>query len=134
MNKELESIIVKTFFEKRIQDRVLFELCSSKKRKDALSRLCHNYKQTLNENYMIEIPKPNFSYLDIDALLKKNGASVNCYIISWNEDMDGKELPLTIALEKEVGSGMPTLISCIPNKLLYFEAEQVNGPPPRYIF
>jgi hypothetical protein len=47
--------------------------------------------------------------------------------------LDGKESLLTPALEKVVGSGMPTLISCIPNKLLYFEGEQVNGPPPRYI-
>jgi hypothetical protein len=82
MNKELESIIVKTFFEKRVQERILFELCSAKKRKDALSRLSHNYKQTLNEKYMIEISKPNSSYLDIEALLKKNRANENCYVIS----------------------------------------------------
>lgn len=36
MNKEVETIIVKTFFEKRIQERVLFELSAPKKRKDAI--------------------------------------------------------------------------------------------------
>jgi hypothetical protein len=46
MNKELETIMVKTFFVKRVQERVLFELSSRKKRKDALSCLSHNNKQT----------------------------------------------------------------------------------------
>jgi hypothetical protein len=28
---------------------------------------------------------------------------------------------------------MPSIVSCIPGKLAYFEAEQENGPPPRFI-
>lgn len=134
MNIEHEEIIVKTFFIKRIQDRVLFELSTrKKKRKDALSRLSHNYKKVLDENYMLEIPKPNSDYMEIAKLLQEYGAGVFCYVISWNNVIDGKELPLKIALEQVIGSGMPTLISCISNKLIYFEAEQVNGAPPRYI-
>ncbi|ULO05358.1 hypothetical protein H1230_19925 [Paenibacillus sp. 19GGS1-52] len=133
MNSELEIIVVKTFFEKRIQERVLFELSSPKKRKDAIGRLNHQYKQTLNENYMIEIPKPNSNYLHIANLLKNYGAGDYCYVISWSDSIDTQELPLTTALEKAVGLGMPTLISCIPNKLIYFEAEQEFGSPPRYI-
>ncbi|MFC5650626.1 hypothetical protein ACFPYJ_16135 [Paenibacillus solisilvae] len=133
MNIDLESIIVKTFFEKRIQERVLFELSALKKRKDAIGRLNHHYKQTLNEKYMIEIPKSNSNYLHIAALLKKHGADENCYVISWSDSLDGQELCLTTALEKAVGLGMPTLISCIPNRLIYFEAEQEFGSPPRYI-
>ncbi|MDQ6418517.1 hypothetical protein RB620_03610 [Paenibacillus sp. LHD-117] len=133
MNSELETIVVKTFFEKRIQERVLFELSSPKKRKDAIGRLNHHYKQTLNEHYMTEIPKPNSNYLHIATLLKKHDAGDNCYVISWNDSIDGQEMPLTSALEKAVGLGMPTLISCIPNKLIYFEAEQEFGSPPRYI-
>lgn len=133
MNSELETIVVKTFFEKRLQERVLFELFSPKKRKDAISRLNHDYKQTLNENYMKEIPKPNSNHLQITTLLKKHGAGDSCYVISWSDSMDGQEMPLITALEKAVGLGMPTLISCIPNKLIYFEAEQEFGSPPRYI-
>lgn len=38
MNKEIEEIIVKTFFVKRIQQRVLFELSSPQKRYDAFGR------------------------------------------------------------------------------------------------
>ncbi|MEM4992581.1 hypothetical protein WKH56_08570 [Priestia sp. SB1] len=133
MNTEIEKIIIKSFFAKRIQDRVLFELSSTKKRKDALSRLCHTYKTTLKEEYMIAIEKPNSDPVEIAALLKKNGAGNTCYVVSWNEEIDGKELPLLTALEKAVGYGMPTIIACIPNKLAYFEAEQEVLPSPRFI-
>ncbi|MDM5293093.1 hypothetical protein QUF81_07790 [Peribacillus simplex] len=34
MDKEMEKTIVKSFFTKRLQDRILFELSSAKKRKD----------------------------------------------------------------------------------------------------
>ncbi|MED4285197.1 hypothetical protein P4679_25080 [Priestia megaterium] len=133
MNKEIEKIIVKSFFAKRIQDRVLFELSSAKKRKDALSRLCHTYRTTLKEDYMITIEKPNSDPAEIVSLLKKNGAGDTCYVISWDEEMDGKELPLLTALENAVGMGMPSIVSCIPNKLAYFQAEQEVLPSPRFM-
>ncbi|OCA92581.1 hypothetical protein [Pseudobacillus wudalianchiensis] len=132
MNKELEEIIIKAFFVKRVQERVLFELASPKRRLDALSRLCHNYNTTLREQYMFKIPKPNSDKTEIEALLKKHGAEKLCYIISWNEEIDGQQMPLLSALENVVGFGMPSIISCIPGKLAYFESEQGYGPPPRY--
>ncbi|PGZ80542.1 hypothetical protein COE55_06700 [Priestia megaterium] len=133
MNKEIEEKVVKSFFAKRIQERVMFELFSSKNRDDALHRLNHTYTKTLKEEYMIEIPKPNSCADDIAKLLKQHGAGKQCYAISFNEDIDGKDLPLLTALEHAVGYGFPSLIVCIPDKLAYFEAEQVYGHPPRYI-
>jgi hypothetical protein len=38
MNKEIEEAIVKSFFNKNKQQRVLFELFSPQKRRDALCR------------------------------------------------------------------------------------------------
>jgi hypothetical protein len=133
MDKEQEEITVKSFFVKRIRERVMFELSSPKRRIDALSRLCHRPDITLIEKYMIEIPKPNSDPLDIEDLLKSYGAGNTCYVISYNKEIDGKHLPLRSALKSAVGFGMPSLISCIPGRLAYFEAEQENGPPPRYI-
>ncbi|RFU60133.1 hypothetical protein [Bacillus sp. V59.32b] len=133
MDIEIEKIIVKSFFAKRLQDRVLFELSSSKKRKDALSRLSHTYFTTLREKYMFEIPKPNSDPFEIAKLMKEHGAGELCYAISWDEEIDGRELSLLTALEVAVGEGFPTIISCIPGKLAYFEAEQEYGPPPRFI-
>ena len=133
MDKELEEIIVKAFFAKRIQQRVLFEFYSPQKREDAIHRLCHDYSVTFREEFMIEIPKPNSSPVEIENLLKKQGAGSDCYAISWNGSIDGKHLDLRSALEKAVGSGFPSIISCISGKLAYFEAEQEYGPPPRFI-
>lgn len=82
---------------------------------------------------MIEIPKPNSNPEKIAEIMKMHGAGEICYSISWCEEIDGKELPLLMALEKAVGFGMPSIVSCIPGKLAYFEAEQEYGAPPRFI-
>jgi hypothetical protein len=133
MDKQHEEIIVKSFFNKRLQDRVIFELTSAKKRKDAIGRLSHNYMDLLNNKYMIEIPKPNSDYVEIIELLKRYGAKEVCYVISYDENLDGKALLLLEAMKNSVGNGMPSIISCIPGELAYFEAEQVMGAPPRFI-
>lgn len=133
MDKEIEKIIVKTFFTKRLQDRVLFEMSSAKKRKDALSRLCHSYGTTLRNEYMVDIPKPNSDPEAIAKVLKQNGAGNSCYVLSWNEEIDGQKLPLLTALEHAVGMGMPSIISCILDKLAYFEGELEALPPPRFL-
>lgn len=133
MKKEMEELIVKSFFEKNVQDRVLHELFSPKKRDHALNRLCHEYQRMLKSKYMIEILPPNSDPQDIYELLIKNGAKKKCYSLSYNENIDGKKLPLLEALEHAVGFGFPSIISCIPGELAYFEAEQVYGSPPRYI-
>ncbi|MEW4212127.1 hypothetical protein Q0O85_26785 [Priestia megaterium] len=133
MNRTQEQLIVKAFFEKRIQERVLHELSSPKKRLDALNRLCHSYSTTLRKKYLIELSKANFNKEDLETLLRKYGPIKQCYVISWNKDIDGKEIPLSTALEHTVGLGMPSIISCIPGELAYFESEQGYGAPPRYV-
>ncbi|TWT25852.1 hypothetical protein [Planomicrobium sp. CPCC 101110] len=133
MKKEMEELIVKSFFEKNVRERVLHELFSSKKRDHALNRLCHEYHRMLKGKYMVEIPPPNSDPQDIYKLLIKNGAEKKCYSLSYNEKIDGKELPLQEALEQAVGFGFPSLILCVPGELAYFEAEQGFGPAPRYI-
>lgn len=133
MDKEYEEMLVKDFFRKRLQDRIIFELSSEEKRTSALNRLCHNYEEVLDENYMIEIPKPNSDYNKILKLLKSYGARDNCYVISYNKDIDGQFWLLSSALQKVVGFGMPSIVSCLPNKLLYFESEQIYGSPNRFV-
>lgn len=133
MEKEMEELIVKSFFEKNVRERVLHELSSSKKRDHALNRLCHEYRKMLKAKYLIEIPPPNSDPKDIYELLKRNGAEKMCYSMSYNDKIDGEELPLQEALGQAVGFGFPSIISCIPGKLAYFEAEQGFGPAPRYI-
>lgn len=133
MDREYEEKIVRTFFVKRLQARVMFELSCSQKRRDALGRLCHESEETLINKYMMEIPKPNSDYLEIVSLLKRYGADKLSYCISLNNNIDGKYLPITVTLENAVNFGLASLISCIPNKLAYFQEEQCYGPPRRFI-
>lgn len=133
MNKDYEFRIVKSFIQKERQDRLLYELGAATKRNDAIYRFCHRYALLFIPKYMIEIPKPNSIHTEIYKLLKAYGANENCYVISSDSQIDGQSMPLIDALQRAVGFGMPSIISCIPDKLIYFEAEQEDGPPPRFI-
>ena len=44
--------------------------------------------------------------------------------MSLISEIDGSFVELKCAIEKVIWCGLPCLISCIPNKLLYFQAEQ----------
>lgn len=133
MDKEHEEVLVRNFLNKRIQDRFFYELGSVKKRVNALSRLCHKYQEVFVMEHLIEIPAPNSDYIEIYRLLKSYGATDDCYAISFNRKIDGQHLTLKHALTEAVGFGMPSIISCFPDKLLYFESEQEAGPPARFI-
>jgi tetratricopeptide (TPR) repeat protein len=133
VDREQEEILIKAFFKKRVHERVLFALSSPKRRLDALSRLCHDFDKMLEEQYMVAIPKPNSDVTKIANLLKQQGTADTCYVVSWNKEVDGKQLRLFDALERVVGFGMPSIISCVPGRLAYFEGEQEFGSPPRYI-
>jgi hypothetical protein len=87
----------------------------------------------MDMKYVVEIPKPNSDPKVIEKILKEYGAEGSCYVISYNDEIDGEYLDLSYALEKVVGFGMPSLIFCNPNKVAYLECEQVEGSPPRYI-
>ena len=44
--------------------------------------------------------------------------------MSLISEIDGSFMGLECAIEKVIWCGLPCLISCIPSKLLYFQAEQ----------
>lgn len=134
MDKEYEELLVRNFFDENIRGRLIFELGSEKKRINALSRLCHNYDEIFIQKYAINITENYSGYSEIYDLLKSYGAKDDCYAISWNQAIDGQYLPLKSAIVNAAGLGMPSIISCIPDKLLYFESEQEYGRPARYIF
>jgi hypothetical protein len=56
-----------------------------------------------------------------------------CHVISCNDALDGKRVPLRDAVRATLGYGLPSILICVPDSLAYFEAEQEQGPPPRYL-
>lgn len=60
---------------------------------------------------------------NIYSLLKSKGAGLNCWVISEDPEIDGRELDLKSALEHVNGREIGTILSCVPGKLAYFESE-----------
>ena len=131
MDKEIEKLIIESFFIKNRRERSIYEL-STKKRKHFLCNLS-NYNTFIDKKYMIKIPEPNSNYLETLKLLKKYGAEDESYSISHCEKIDGRHLPLEDALKHSVGWGMASIVSCLHGKLAYLEGEQSKGAPLRYI-
>ena len=130
-NEHIEEEFIRSFVIKLKREHALFDLASPKKRDRFLGKLCHEYYEILDDRYIEKI-QTSFAD-DTHQLLKTHGAQENCYVLSFNEAVDGKELPLAEALSQVVGYGMPSIVICIPGKLAYFEAEQNYGPPPRFL-
>ena len=123
-----EELLIKKFIHPDRQERFLALLTNPKGRKKLLSMLAHGVK--LNSQYAKKIQADQQSISEIEKVLKSNGAPSNCFLISEDSNLDQKEMQLREALNKVVGCGMGTFISCIPGKLAYYESEDIGE---RYI-
>jgi hypothetical protein len=56
-------------------------------------------------------------------LLRDADAPEQCYVLSEWDQLDGKEMKLGEALSACVGYGMGTVLSCVPGRLAFYEAE-----------
>jgi len=52
------------------------------------------------------------------------GAPEHCYTISEHDDLDGQSANLREMLDRLVGAGIETIVSCVPGRLVYFEGER----------
>jgi len=93
-----------------------------KRRKDITRSLAH-FKHS-DERYLIGIAPREQNPSDI---LRSKGAPEICYAVSEDDELDGKEIDLTHALETVIGRGIATLLSCIPGKFAYFEDEDCRS-------
>jgi len=128
----IEETFVTNFIQKSRRERSLFELGSESRRGKFLNRLCHDFAAVLDSRYL----QPLHGAVDAFSLLKllqKNGAQQDGYLISSNDAVDGRHLPLQEAINAVVGFGLPSVLICVPDSLAYFEAEQVQGAPPRFL-
>jgi hypothetical protein len=129
-----EEQFVNTFVLKNRRERSLFELGSPKKRGLFLSSrwLCHEYECLFDNRYLVVLPKSNSDPEAIERTLVANGAGKMCHVISSDDELDGKEASLYEALRICVEDPRPSILICTP-LLAYFQAEQYQGPPPRFL-
>jgi hypothetical protein len=119
MNHEEE--LVKAFILPARRERYLEFLKTPKNRAKFIEQLAH-FKH-LNPQFAIGISGNQQNPASLLKLLTAKGAGPNCWVISENSKMDGREMDLETALRETVGYQMGTFLSCVPGRLAYFEDE-----------
>src|SRR5882724_5299878 len=132
LQSEHEQAMVKAFVVRGRQERFSSLLSSVRNRKKFTSELAHF--RWFDGRFATAVPwkiDPSRKLWDghvqgiqnVLRLLRSKGAGQTCWVISEDSKIDSQELPLESALEDLIGSGMGTILSCIPGKLAYFEGE-----------
>jgi hypothetical protein len=119
--------LIETFVIRARRDRYLKLLGSARGRDKLRERLAHF--ADLDPRYATRVQGAH-SASAIAAILHAKGAPSSCYVLSESSRIDNAEVALVEALEKIVGYGVGTFVSCIPSRLAYFEGEE---PGERYI-
>jgi hypothetical protein len=101
-------------------DRILTLFGNPKRRKSALDTL--NHFSSWRDRCIEEIPH-SASAQKVVQLLIAAGALGACYIISDNQDLDRRELPLAEAIAAAEGAQFASVISCNPGKLACYYDE-----------
>ena len=122
-----EEKFIQSFIRKEKQDRLMSFSKNIKNRKKFTSDLVNS--KNIDGRYIQHIPSGSQTASRIEALLKKNGAPDACYVISEHTRMDQIQSDLSLILPQVVGSGISSIICCIPGKLVYYEGEE---PGERY--
>ena len=117
-----EEAFVRAFVVKAKQARLVELLASPKRRRDVTATLPHF--RDLDPRFIVRLPSDGHDSESIVRALRLRGADDTCHVISEHRNLDGQRLPLASALDQIVGSGMGTLVSCIPAALGYFEDEE----------
>ena len=118
---EHEKSLVRAFVVSNKRDRIM-SLLASDRRQTVLDSLYHFHD--LDDRFVEAIPPSLQTPHGISETLRRYGAPNHCWVISAIASLDGREMPLDEVLERIVGFGDGTLISCVPGKLAFFEGEE----------
>jgi len=123
--REKERLIC-SFLRPEICERVFYELNSSKKRQNGLSRFCHRAQQTIMTSKIVA----RCSLSDVKSLLAYLQETSNAekgYFIGFSP-LDGTECPLEQALNEGLSSGMGFAVLLDDGMLLLREEQQYSAP------
>jgi hypothetical protein len=132
LQAEHEQATIKAFVVRGRQERFSSFLSTPKNRKKFTKELPHF--RWFDGRFATAVPwkvDPSLKLWDrhlqgvanVCRLLRSKGAGKTCWVISEESKLDGQELQLESALERVVGNGIGTILSCVPGKLAYFEGE-----------
>lgn len=123
-----EATLISTFVNGAKRKHLIEILANPKRRHRATATLAHF--NDFDPSVVVPLGSEVQTPAAIEDALHSRGAGESCHVISENRAIDGKHLPLKTALEKVVGQGKGTLLSCVPGELAYYEGE---GPAERCI-
>jgi len=116
-----EATLVSTFVNPLKRKHLIEILANPKRRHRATATLAHF--QDFDLGAVVPLEGAADTPAAIESALRSRGAGDNCHVISENRAIDGKTLSLKAALEKVVGQGSGTLLSCVPGELAYYEGQ-----------
>lgn len=128
MNINIEEKFVMTFCEKRITDRLIYELNNPKKRTDALWRFS-NHDQFIKKSLVIDSSN-KYTPSNLIAEIKKLSNSNKCYLLS--PSFDGIEYSLFDGINKGFYEGL-AVVFIIDSNTAVIKDEQAYGSPTKYI-
>ena len=115
MDSEIEQQFAKNYIDKNYQERLLYELGSSKKRANALSRFSHDVETILKKSVSKRIITSLDNFQEKDQTV---------YLISWDEK-DGITMPLSDAVRYLEASYMSVIL--IGKDFSLIKEETENG-------
>lgn len=127
MDKIFEQEFVYQFLNRRIRERILFELNSNKKRINALMRFSHSIDDIIDERNIVS--KTN-------VLIKENLSKIffhnrlMVYVISYKL-LDGKMMTVDDAIEHANNEYSPVIMYC--DRTAIIKSEYESGSPMYYI-
>lgn len=122
-NIELETKLIKNFFIKEKQNRLIEFIQSEKNRKKFIAEL--NKSNLLNTKLFEEI-KGN-EYEIIESKIKNHNKIKDCYIISEISKLDGKRVEIEYALREIIASDCESIVIFGDCDIIYIEKEGFNN-------
>lgn len=116
-----EEATIRSFVVRHKQARYLGCVSNFKTRTRLTHALAHF--RAIDPLCKFSIPPSRQNPREITRILTAKGAPGICYLISEHPDWDGREFSLPEALSRVVGSGLGTILSCIPGRLALIETE-----------
>jgi hypothetical protein len=111
------------FIAEHKKERVAQLLADPKRRQKILNTLAHE-KGMFDRAVIVPVPEGRDSAAGIYACLKDWDAPEDCYLISEDAEWDGKHFKLAGIIGEVMGTGMGTIVSCIPGQLAFYEGER----------
>lgn len=125
MDFNIEADFVRKCIKKECQERLLFELHSTKHREKAISRFSHSAESVLKKGFI------NCSISDLQNKFYKTMQTENCYIIS-GDSYDGKIFSFAEAIEHCKTSYMAIVL--ISSKIIAVREELEKTQPLLFVY